>query len=316
MVAQKSPTAYPRALVFAAGSAPVYAMEAVLDGDLRPHSHDFVELMLIGRGTGTHHSVHGYRPLEEGDVVVLRPGTWHAYVGCAHLEVFNCCFGIELLEGVLAWIIDDPQIGYLLQAGPLSGGRRGILVTHLAPAAYATSRSRLEMLHRVAADPATSSKVAELLGNLLLVLAVLARGIAAGGQAEALPARSGHEAVSEAMRLLQRDVARRWSLADLASSVHVNASYLVRLFKAHTGLSPMAYLTHCRAERAAMLLLRTSYPVARIGRETGWSDPSYFARRFKAQFGMSARTYRDRHTAADRAPDSTHRHVLEAHASA
>jgi AraC family L-rhamnose operon transcriptional activator RhaR len=305
------PAPYPRALVFAAGSTPVYATEAVLDGDFRPHSHDFMELMLIGSGTGTHQTVHGYRSLEEGDVVVLRPGTWHAYLGCVHLEVFNCCFGIELLERELAWTIDDVQLGYLLQAGPLSGGRRGILTAHLALEAYVASRDRLQALHQAAAAQADPAATAELLGHLLLVLAALAREIGAGGQAESPRKGSIHEAVSESMRVLQRDLARAWSLADLAAHVHVNDSYLVRLFTLHTGVSPMAYLAHRRAEHAAMLLLRTSLPVAQIGREVGWAGQSYFARRFRAHYGMSARAYRDRNTAWQRPPDFTHRRSPE-----
>ena len=56
----------------------------------------------------------------------------------------------------------------------------------------------------------------------------------------------------------------------------------------------MAYLAQLRAEHAATLLLHSGQPVTSIGREVGWPDQNYFARRFKAHYGLSATTHRTR----------------------
>ena len=56
----------------------------------------------------------------------------------------------------------------------------------------------------------------------------------------------------------------------------------------------MAYLARRRVETAAGLLLHTDQPVTQIGRSVGWPDQNYFARRFKAHFGLSATIYRSR----------------------
>jgi AraC family L-rhamnose operon transcriptional activator RhaR len=56
----------------------------------------------------------------------------------------------------------------------------------------------------------------------------------------------------------------------------------------------MAYLAQVRAEQAAVLLLHSDEPVTRTGRAVGWPDQNYFARRFKAHYGLSATTYRER----------------------
>ena len=104
------------------------------------------------------------------------------------------------------------------------------------------------------------------------------------------------------MRLLEGDVARRWTLTGLAEELHLAPGYLVRLFKAATGLPPMAYLAQLRAEHAAVLLLHSDEPVTCIGRAVGWPDQNYFARRFKAHYGLSATTYRERFAPGRRAP--------------
>jgi len=56
----------------------------------------------------------------------------------------------------------------------------------------------------------------------------------------------------------------------------------------------MAYLAQVRAEHAAVMLLHSDEPVTSIGRAVGWPDQNYFARRFKAHYGLSATTYRKR----------------------
>jgi len=56
----------------------------------------------------------------------------------------------------------------------------------------------------------------------------------------------------------------------------------------------MAYLAQVRAEHAAVLLLHSGEPITCIGRAVGWPDQNYFARRFKAHYGLSATTYRKR----------------------
>jgi AraC family L-rhamnose operon transcriptional activator RhaR len=57
---------------------------------------------------------------------------------------------------------------------------------------------------------------------------------------------------------------------------------------------PSTNLARLRAENAATLLLHTDQPVTCIGHAVGWPDQNYFARRFKAHYGLAATTYRAR----------------------
>ena len=61
------------------------------------------------------------------------------------------------------------------------------------------------------------------------------------------------------------------------------------------GVPPIHYLSLLRAERAAVMLVRTDDSVAFIGAAVGWPDPAYFSRRFRAVYGVSPRDYRHRH---------------------
>ena len=93
---------------------------------------------------------------------------------------------------------------------------------------------------------------------------------------------------------MANDLARPWTVEDLAAAVAVSPAHLSRLFRLATGKPPMAYLSVLRAEAAALLLLRTPEPVSAVGAAVGWTDPNYFARRFRAHFGASPTAFRGR----------------------
>ncbi len=261
------------------------------------HTHSFVEIAFAIGGSGTHHSLAGQRELRTGDVILLRPGVWHGYENCCQLEIYNCCFSSELLRRELSWTREDAMLGYLLWAGPYSAPGRGVLTIRLDPPAFGECIAHLDALAALRHRPRAAHR-AEIVGRLSLLFGQLGQAIALPGGA--LPWGLGpiHPAVVRAMRMLEADVARNWTLTGLASELHLAPGYLVRLFKGATGLPPMAYLAQLRAEHAAVLLMHSDDSVTGIGRAVGWPDQSNFARRFKAHYGLSATSYRKRFATA------------------
>ncbi|WP_305788213.1 AraC family transcriptional regulator [Symbioplanes lichenis] len=275
-----------RGLLYFSDGSVAYAGH-YLHEDVHPdHTHSFVEIAVMIDGAGVHRSMAGRHRMSVGDVVLLRPGVWHGYEQCRGLRLYNCCFSVDLLHGELAWTREDPLLGYLLWTGPYAAQRRGMLTATLGADDLARCVTHLDALDRLRGAPADRYR-GDIIGHLSLFLATLARAVGPS------PARA-HPAVTSAMRLLEADPARRWTLTELADSLHLTSSYLVRLFKATTGLPPMAYLARHRVETAASLLLHTDEPITHIARSVGWPDQNYFARRFRAHFGLSASAYRTR----------------------
>lgn len=256
------------------------------------HSHSFVEIAFVAAGTGTHLSLAGRQRLTPGDVVLLRPGVWHGYTECDRLTLFNCCFSSDLLRRELTWTREDALLGYLLWTGPYSAQGRGTLATRLDGDALADCTAHLDALHALRHSPLARHR-GDIVGRLALLFSHLGRAVAASHGPLVAAAGPAHPAVGQAMRMLEARLAHRWTLAELAEPLHLAPGYLVRLFKATTGLPPMAYLARLRAEHAATLLLHSDEPVMAIGQAVGWPDQNYFARRFRAHYGLSATTYRD-----------------------
>lgn len=275
------------------GTWPVFMDRCIRNGDVYAHDHDFLEIAFVIGGKGMHLSLHGHRPIQSGDVFVLRPGAWHAYFDCEDLEIVVCNFGAELFERELGILMQDTAVGYLLRAGPLALDRRGILSFHLSPELLQECLGYLEAMMVTVNENKLSGRIAWM-GNLLLVLSRLVDSLEDEDRLPAEQIAPLHDAVRNAIHLLEESPAHDWTLRDIAERVHLDPSHLVRLFKSGTGLPPLAYLARLRAEKAASLLLRTDLSIGQIATNVGWGDPSYFALRFKSHFGLTAREYRDR----------------------
>ena len=68
--------------------------------------------------------------------------------------------------------------------------------------------------------------------------------------------------------------------------------YFCRRFKEYTGVTPMVYLKSRRLEAACELLQKSNKSIGEISGLCGFNDPNYFARCFKAHFGISPAEFR------------------------
>ena len=82
------------------------------------------------------------------------------------------------------------------------------------------------------------------------------------------------------------------TLKEAASLAKMSVPQFVRLFKSVAGMSFVTYLTHVRLSRAARLLKESPLTIAQVACEVGFSDQSYFDRRFKEAFGQTPSDFR------------------------
>lgn len=276
-----------RRQVFAEVATPVQARRVYPVPASRPHGHEFLEIAVVTGGSGVHVSVTGRQDLHRGSVVVVRPGEWHGYDDCRDLDLYNVFVGAELFGRELAWIREDPLLRAILWPRPGSGyGHRSARLDGPATVRLAGWLQSIEAPPGGQATERTSR-----LAHLLLLLGEIAPAFGAAAP-PGEPVAPTHPAVLAAARLLETRLAEPWTLTGLAREVNLAPEYLARLFGRDIGAPPMAYLARVRAERAAALLIETDQPVAVIGRQVGWPDPSYASRRFRQYFGVSPTRYR------------------------
>ena len=83
-------------------------------------------------------------------------------------------------------------------------------------------------------------------------------------------------------------------IPDLAASIGVSETYFRRCFEKYMNISPLAYLTGIRIERACELLQSGFYTVAETAAQCGFHDVKYFSTVFQKKMGVSPSLYKKR----------------------
>ena len=89
-----------------------------------------------------------------------------------------------------------------------------------------------------------------------------------------------------------------WSASDYARALSMSTGHLSRLCRAASGQGASAYIEQKVMQEACRLLAFTGLPVAEIGFRLGYTDPSYFSKRFSKLSGVAPSAYRSRFAAA------------------
>ena len=98
----------------------------------------------------------------------------------------------------------------------------------------------------------------------------------------------------EVMDLMLDSVGDPLNLDGLAASASYSSFHFDRIFRELTGFSAVEYQRKRRLRRAAHLLRHEpDVPIVRIAQDCGFPCNAAFAKAFKQQFGMSARSWRD-----------------------
>ena len=81
-------------------------------------------------------------------------------------------------------------------------------------------------------------------------------------------------------------------ISDVARNIGINRSYLTKIFKQKTGVSPQEYLMERKLNYACNLLIETDAQIQDIARRVGYNNLLTFSKIFKGRYGVSPKNYR------------------------
>jgi len=94
------------------------------------------------------------------------------------------------------------------------------------------------------------------------------------------------------LEFVENNFANPITLTEAASLAKMSVPQFTKLFKHVTGTTFVSYVTHVRLSRAVRLLKESSLTIAEVANQVGFTDQSYFDRRFKAAFRRTPRDFR------------------------
>lgn len=239
--------------------------------DLPLHKHEFMELVFVISGTGSHETEKGNYTLKSGDIFAIPPEMSHGYRHCDHLVLYNLLFDeqaltarfpeIQKTEGYEAFFRMEPQLRDLHD---------------FKSRLYLSPGTRIfEKL------PEGCEKNQTLWVGISLIINVCEYFSKQGNDHSDLLIGLGR-----VLSALEGRYSEKLTTVELASLAGMSRSSFFRHFEKAMGQSPQSYLFEVRMSKAKEYIKRGDYSVCEIASLCGYGDPDYFSRRFKERFGV------------------------------
>ncbi len=289
------------------GCSPIHVRTKTAHKTVEPVAFDRVRFIVVRAGSAILCSEFGTRQVNMGDVVVVAATTLCGAEPEGSVTTTTLYLDRDYLVDQVFWryaghitdrlhakqILDSRYAG-TAQILRLGEDRAGILMPWLDElAALSADGLLIERFYRV---QSLVFAIMDVTAPHLKVTAHRATGIQREGKCLFCPRHCQHLALREearrAAKLLRDELERRWTLRELAETLHLSVSQLDRVFVAGFGKPPIAYLAMLRAERMAHLLRATDMPVSTIARQVGWSDADFASRQFRRNVGVTPTRYR------------------------
>jgi len=261
-----------------------------LSGTLNIHEriifdHEFV---LILKGHGTLSAGQTSTPFCAGTLLFIRPFVPHAFASgessCEHIAV-HFDFKHDAVAGE-----SDPT-GRTPYEVRLAGGLV-IPSAQACPKGGVTSDAFVQLVQARSRAGATSplEERAWLMQVLAKVMSPAAPSPAPTGRK---PLHRDQVRITRAIRHLTDHLTDPLCLETLAEVSGLSPSQFTRLFRRHTGYSPMLYLRRTRVQRARELLEDADLSVKEVARRCGFDDAYHFSRVFHQTDGLPPSLYRE-----------------------
>ena len=104
---------------------------------------------------------------------------------------------------------------------------------------------------------------------------------------------SGDALVSAAKAYIEAHSGEKFSLKKVSEALYVNGSYLLRLFKSHTGQTLLEYHNAVRCQKARDLLRNTGMSISEVSSAVGFVSSAHFSHVFKKMTDCTPTAYRE-----------------------
>lgn len=276
---------------FIAKKEKLYITDSVWRPTLEEHIHDFVELVCITGGCGTHCINGNNITVRRGDIFLIDYNVRHNLTAITEpFTWINCIFRPEYHYGNIPEHKSAAEmLKYIIKNNFGNISNSFNLNTNLATGSDYTFIFE-DMLHEYSQYRADSEKILE--NYLIILLTKLARHI----YFETLCQKPNRDnMVSDALRRIEKSFLKDICAKEIAVEYLVSPSVFSEEFKRKTGISFREYVTKRRINEACELLITTNLTVGEIQNNIGYADSKAFFKAFRKYTSLTPKEYRLQH---------------------
>ena len=231
--------------------------------------HEY-QLLYIVKGSGKFSNDSGTYTVQQGDVILLRPGLWHTYKPAKETgwHEFFVGFHGELMDKIIALSFPkDKQIFNI--------GYNRVLIDLYQQAIDVASTDR----------PAAQQRLSGIVGHMLSIVNFTVRN-------EIISTDRLDQIVERAKAIMQEKVMQNVDLEALADQLNISYSWFRKIFRDYTGHPPAKYFVLLKLRHAQFLLANTQESIKEIAYSLGFKSIEHFFTTFKRVTGHTPNAYR------------------------
>lgn len=227
--------------------------------------------------------------IEHGSAHVILDGAEERLASGRYLYVPpQIVHGFEFTRGTEGTVLSFPS-PVVSRLGP----KATALVSWLATPQQGAVTAEVEQLIATLAATYVSTETFRAQRLIAFAHALLAT-LAEADLAEATSTPEAGRQLQRLDALIAKHLTKNWGARDYAAALHVTTGHLNRVVRTATGSNLTAYLETAVMIEACRLIAFTRLSMTEIGYRLGFSDPSYFSRRFRSRMGEAPSEYRKR----------------------
>lgn len=253
------------------------------------HQHEFVEILCVVQGACGHWAGACRSELFTGDVVVIAPGTRHAFLTCREdTVIYQLLLDLgPFEEQYRGFLQQENLLADFLRQTTYSGGRNSSLLLHTGGYFLEDNALASLLAEYEARGPFRAGKLPVLVQ--LLFYELLAHQTAPSFRLVDPATPAGRDRM---MLAYARAHAATVTQGELCRLFHYSSRQIARIFQKAAGMSFTDYIRQCRLDHAAQLLAQGPIRVKDAMELAGVRSAAQFYREFQARFGLTPAAYR------------------------
>lgn len=261
------------------------------DTGCRIHTHEFVELIFISKGTCTHYIDGEKYDAEPGDLIFVNYGQTHSFESKDGIEYYNLLYVPEFFSSELMNsenIYEIFQISLFREFESVESLHTQLV--SFREQEYLDVRKLIQDMKQEFDRKETGYR-SVLNGYSRVLFSRILRKL----KCSSINAEAGkciNRLTADCLAYIDARCFEKITLKEIAEQTFYNPSYLSRMFRQHCGISLSEYIREKRMAEAGRLLRTTGLSNEEIMNMVGYTDKKQFYRNFKEIYHQTPSEYR------------------------